>query len=239
MIDVGGASSRPPGKTYGSGAPDVSIAEEIARVVPVVGAIAREMRVSIDTTRAEVADAAVEAGASIVNDVSMGASDALLDVVARRRCELVLMHTRDGGRVDPTTTAYRDVVEDVLGELEGAIDRAVARGVPREAIWIDPGVGFAKTPSQSAILVGATARFVATGHRVLVAASRKSFIARLAAYDGGTEPGVEDRLAGSIAAVTAAVLGGAHAVRVHDVAASRQAVRVTLAMRGQERAPDA
>lgn len=232
VIDVGGASSRPPGKTYGAGAAPVSAVEEVARVAPVVEAlVARGMRVSVDTTRAEVADAALARGATIINDVSMGSDDALLDVVARGGAELVLMHTRGGGRVDAATTGYRDVVEDVLEELRGAIARAVSRGVAPERVWIDPGVGFAKLPSQSAALVGATARLVASGHRVLVGASRKSFIGRLAPLPDGSAPPPEQRLGGSIAAVTVAVLGGAHAVRVHDVAASRQAALVALAMR--------
>ncbi|AKF07604.1 dihydropteroate synthase [Sandaracinus amylolyticus] len=232
VIDVGGASSRPAGKTYGAGAPDIAPSEEIARVAPVIDAlVARGMRVSIDTARGEVADAALARGASIVNDVTMGADDALLDAVARRGAELVLMHSRGGGRVDATTTAYRDVVEDVLAELRAAIARALSRGVRAERIWIDPGVGFAKTPAQSAALIGATSRFVASGHRVLVGASRKSFIGQLAPDASGAAPAPDARLGGSLAAVTAAVLGGAHAVRVHDVAVSRQAALVALAMR--------
>ncbi|UJR79795.1 dihydropteroate synthase [Sandaracinus amylolyticus] len=237
VIDVGGASSRPPGKTYGAGAPDIAPSEEIARVAPVIEAlVARGMRVSIDTARGEVADAALARGASIVNDVTMGADDALLDAVARHGAELVLMHSRGGGRVDATTTAYRDVVDDVLAELRGAITRAVSRGVRAERIWIDPGVGFAKTPAQSAALIGATSRFVASGHRVLVGASRKSFIGQLAPDASGSAPAPDARLGGSIAAITAAVLGGAHAVRVHDVAVSRQAALVALAMRAPRNA---
>lgn len=233
VIDVGGASSRPAGRTYGAGAPEVSAAEEIARVAPVVEALARRgMRVSIDTARGEVADVALARGARVVNDVTMGADVALLDTVAKHGAELVLMHSRDGGRVDATTTAYGDVVEDVLAELREAARRAVSRGVRAERIWIDPGVGFAKTPAQSALLIGATDRLVASGHRVLVGASRKSFIAALGPDADGSAPPPDARLGGSLAAVTAAVLGGAHAVRVHDVAASRQAALVALAMRG-------
>nr|MDQ3037132.1 dihydropteroate synthase [Myxococcota bacterium] len=179
VIDVGGASSRPPGRTYGAGAPSVTEAEEIARVVPVIealfamaeaamaeaamaeAAIARPgPRISIDTTSAAVAARSLAAGASIVNDVSMGASDALLEVVAQSGAELVLMHTRDGGRVDARTTAYGDVVADVIDELDRAVARAVARGVREDRIWIDPGIGFAKTAAQSAALLAATSRLV-------------------------------------------------------------------------------
>jgi dihydropteroate synthase len=237
VVDVGGASSRPPGPTYGAGAPEVPAAVEAARVLPVVRALAsRGVRVSIDTTRAEVAQAAIEAGARIVNDVSMGASEALLEAVAASEAELVLMHTRAGGRVDPTTTAYRDVVEDVLAELERAIERAVARGVPEARIWIDPGIGFAKTAAQSAALLAATERFAASGRRVLIGASRKSFIAALAPRSDGSAPPPSARLPGSLAALAIAVLGGARAVRVHDVAESLQAARIALAIREARRA---
>lgn len=238
VIDVGGASSRPPGATYGAGAAPVSIDEEIRRVVPVIDALAcAGIRVSLDTPRGAVAEAGIAAGASIVNDVSMGADETLLEICARRGVELVLMHTRDGGRVEPASTAYADVAGEVIAELMAATDRAVDRGIVRDRIWIDPGIGFAKNAAQSAALLGATARLVATGQRVLIGASRKSFIAKLAPRMDGTEPGPEDRLGGSIAAVTAAVLGGAHAVRVHDVAASHQAARLAAAMRAGQSAP--
>lgn len=232
VIDVGGASSRPPGTTYGAGAAEVSEADEIARVAPVIEALVRRgMRVSVDTTRGAVAAVALAAGAAIVNDVSMGADDALLDAVRESSADLVLMHTREGGRVDARTTAYGDVVADVLAELEGAVARAVGHGVERQRIWLDPGVGFAKTPAQSAALIAGTHRLVATGHRVLIGASRKSFVGALAPRPDGSAPPPGERLGGSLAAVTAAVLGGAHGVRVHDVADSRQAALVALAMR--------
>jgi dihydropteroate synthase len=242
VIDVGGASSRPPGKTYGAGAQRLGADEEIARAIPVVEALAsRGMVVSIDTTDGEVAERALGAGAGIGYDVSMGASERLLYAVAASGAELVLMHTRgDGvpgsvaegpmGAIDARTSAYRDLVGDVIDELEIAVHRAIERGVAGDRIWIDPGIGFAKTPAQSAALIGATSRLVRTEHRVLVGASRKSFIAALAPGPNGAAPGADARLPGSLAAVTAAVLGGAHAVRVHDVAESRQAALVALAI---------
>jgi dihydropteroate synthase len=237
VIDVGGASSRPPGRTYGAGAAPVGEDEESARVVPVVRELAaRGMRVSVDTTRAGVARRAIEAGASIVNDVSMGASDALLEVAAAGGAEVALMHTRGGGRVDAGTTAYRDVAAEVIAELERAVERAVQHGVPAAAIWIDPGIGFAKTAAQSAAVIGATEKLAAAAARwgargVLVGASRKSFVAALAPRADGTEVPPGERLAGSLAALAIAALGGARAVRVHDVAESRQAVLVALAAR--------
>lgn len=228
VIDVGGASSRPPGQTYGLGASEVSVEEELNRVVPVVAALRREkIRVSVDTTKAEVAEAALRAGASIVNDVSMGRSAALLAAVARHGGDLVLMHTRENGRVEGST--YGRLVEDVITELESAILRAVSMGVPASAIWVDPGIGFAKTARQSAELLGAIAALKSLNHRVLVGASRKSWIAKLA--PGIDEPSPMQRLGGSLAAATTVALDGADAVRVHDVAESKQAVMIALAIR--------
>jgi dihydropteroate synthase len=231
VLDVGGESSRPPGKTYGVGFERVSADEEIARVRPVVEALASAGHVvSIDTVKGTVALAALEAGARIVNDVSMGSDPALLEATAAHQAELVLMHTRDRGRVDPSTTGYEDVVGEVLAELEIAVAAAEARGIDRSRIWLDPGIGFAKTPAQSAVLLGAVSRFVDTGHRVLVGASRKSFIGALTRRGDEPVPTPRQRLGGSLAAVCRAAMAGAHAVRVHDVFASRQALRLWAAV---------
>ncbi len=238
VIDVGGASSRPPGAAYGAGAQDVPEDLEVARVVPVVEQLcARGWRVSVDTTRAGVAERALAAGATIVNDVSGHPSDAMLDVVSARGAGLVLMHSRLDGRVAPPATTYADVVSEVLRELGGEVARAANHGIPAERLWIDPGIGFAKTASQSATLLGALARFVETGPRVLLGASRKSFIAALAPRADGTPPEPRERLAGSLAAVVFGVVGGVHALRVHDVAESRQAALVAAAARGARGAP--
>ncbi len=228
VVDVGGASSRPRGQTYGAGAAPVDPDEEVRRTRPVVEAlVAGGARVSIDTTSAEVAEAALRAGATIVNDVSMGASAALLEACARHGAELVLMHTRGDGRLDAVTTRYDDVVADTLAELDAAALRAIAHGVSAERIWLDPGLGFAKTAEQSMALLAATDRLVATGRPVLVGASRKSFLAAMAPDPSGALPGTDARLGGSVAAVCAAAWAGARAVRVHDVRASRQAARIT------------
>jgi dihydropteroate synthase len=234
VIDVGGESSRPPGGAYGEGARPVSEDEERARVVPVVERLAGELGacVSVDTVKAGVARAALAAGARIVNDVSCGRSEALLAVAAEAGAELVLMHNRRRGEVDATNTGYDDVSRDVVRELKAAVERAVTLGVPRELIWLDPGIGFAKTAVQSAELVGRLGGLVATGHRVLVGPSRKSFIARLAPHADGAEPAPQDRVGGTAAAVAAAVLAGAHGVRVHDVAVMHQAVRMAEALGG-------
>jgi dihydropteroate synthase len=234
VIDVGGASSRPRGATYGEGAATIDAAEEIRRTVPVIEALrARGItaKLSIDTTRAEVAEAALRAGASIVNDVSMGREPALLEVSAAHGAELVLMHTRADGRVDASTTGYGDVVAEVLDELARAVERAVEHGVARERVWIDPGLGFAKTAGQSMALLAATDHFVATGQRVLVGASRKSFLGIGAIEGDEPVPAPTDRLGASVAAATLAALAGAHAVRVHDVHETQQAVRIALRAR--------
>lgn len=232
VIDVGGASSRPPGKTYGRGAAEVPETEELVRVLPVVEALSDHgVAVSVDTVRASVARAALSAGAGLVNDVSGGASPDLLEAVAEARAEVVLMHTRAGGRVDEAVAQYGDVVGDVIAELSEAVERAVSHGVPRERIWIDPGIGFAKTAVQSLTVLGNLDAFVATGYPVLVGASRKSFIAKTLASTGADEPPPGRRLGGSLAAVAAAVFSGCAAVRVHDVYESVQAARVIEAMR--------
>ena len=221
VIDVGGASSRPPGSTYGRGAELVSIEEELARIEPVVARlVALGARVSVDTTRGAVAQRAAKLGATILNDVSMGADPALVEVAARYGTELVLMHTRGDGRIEPSTTDY------------GADERVVAAGVPAERVWIDPGIGFAKTPRQSAALLSRLAELGrALPQRILVGASKKSFIAALASRADGSAPPPSERLAGSLVAVAAAVRGGARAVRVHDVAESLQAVRFEASLR--------
>jgi dihydropteroate synthase len=241
VLDVGGESSRPRGAAYGAGAETIDAAEEIRRVAGVVRRLARDQgaRVSIDTVKAEVAAAALDAGAVVINDVGCGRDAALLRVAADRGVELVLMQNRGRGEVDEANTAYGDVVADVVAELAAAVARAEHAGVLREKIWIDPGIGFAKTWRQSLALLARIDALVGTGLRVLVGPSRKAFIAEAAPAPSGDKPGAGDRAGGTAAAVTLAVLGGAHAVRVHDVAAMRQAVRVAeeaLAARGRRAA---
>jgi len=232
VIDVGGESTRPAGKAYGEGYAPVGEAEEIRRTEPVVAALAAAgITVSIDTTKADVARRAARAGALYLNDVSMGASRALLEVAAEEGLTLVLMHNRGRGEVAGAQIAYDDVVTDVLRELSLAATRAMDVGVPRARVWIDPGIGFAKTAAQSAALLARTSELVASGFPVLVGPSRKSFIAELAPRPDGTRPPPDDRLFGTAAAISAAVMGGAAAVRVHDVAEMRQVVDVSLGMR--------
>ena len=232
VIDIGGVSSRPPGKTYGAGAAAVSVEEELRRVIPVVEQIVHELgaRVSIDTVRPEVARAALRAGAKIVNDISNGSSEELLEVAARAGAELVLMHNRGDGRAFGEDASYRSVVDDVVGELSAAAVRASCAGVPFNQIWIDPGIGFAKTAQDSLGVLGGLSRLVKTGYRVLVGPSRKSFIAVVEENADVPQSGPRERVGGTAAAVAYAVLCGAHGVRVHDLPVMRQTVLVTEAL---------
>lgn len=225
VVDVGGESTRPRGAAYGEGATPVSVEEELTRVAPVVrGLVTRGIPVSVDTSKAEVARAVLGLGAAIINDVSGGRDRELVRAVAKAGARLVLMHNRGAGEVTEQNTAYGDVVDDVCRELGDAARQAMAVGVPPEHLWLDPGLGFAKTVEQSAALLAGTDRVAALGFPVLVGASRKTFVAALAPRLSGELPAPEDRTGGSIAAAVIAVLRGARAVRVHDVDLTRQAL---------------
>lgn len=233
VIDIGGASSRPAGKAYGAGAGALSAEDELRRVAPVVEAVSRlGVAVSIDTTQPEVAKRALALGARIVNDVSCAAHAELLDAVAAAGAGYVVMHSRAKGEVAPPNTSYADLLSEVCAELLQGAERALARGIARERIWLDPGVGFAKTAAQSLELLAKLERIVQLGYPVLVGASRKGFIAELAPNANGQKPSPLEREAGSLAVLTAAVLKGARAVRVHEVAQARQAVLIAEALRG-------
>ncbi len=221
VVDVGGESTRP-------GAVRVDLDEELRRVVPVVRALAEEGHaVSVDTMRAAVAEAALDAGAALVNDVSGGRADpAMVPLVAERDAPLVLMHWRGHSDRMQDLTHYDDVVADVLHELRDRIDDALAAGVDAERIVVDPGLGFSKTGAQNWTVLGDLAAFVGLGHPVLVAASRKRFLGELLADPDGTLRPTEGRESATLALTTLAALHGAWAVRVHEVAASVDAVRV-------------
>ncbi|MGF1465668.1 MAG: dihydropteroate synthase [Sandaracinaceae bacterium] len=231
VIDIGGESSRPAGRTYGEGAVRVSAEEELCRVIPVLRELRRRTPapISVDTVKGAVARAALAEGASIINDISGGSDPTLLRAVAEANADLVLMHNRGQGEVTAANTAYGDVVEDVARELAAAAARAIDAGVDGARLLLDPGIGFAKTAEQSLRLLGALDRFVGMGRRVLVGASRKSFIASVVPGPDGGPPAPQERLGGSLAAVVRAAVAGCHAVRVHDVYPSVQAVRVAEA----------
>ncbi len=213
LVDVGGESTRP-------GADPVSEDEELARVVPVVEALAGEVAVSIDTTKAAVARAAVDAGAVLVNDVSAGAlDDDLLGTVADLGVGYVLMHMRGTPRTMQQDPRYGDVVAEVYEFLWRGRQRLQRAGIDLEQVVVDPGIGFGKTAGHNHALLAGVRQLTALGSPVLVGTSRKSF---LAADTPGAAPA--DRVAASVATATAAVLRGAAMVRVHDVAETRQAV---------------
>jgi len=222
IIDVGGESTRP-------GAEPVPADEELARVLPVLTALRGRLRVplSIDTYKADVARAAVIAGAVIVNDVSGGQDAGMARTVADTGAALVLMHTRGRSRTMYAEAAYRDVVAEVTAELGASLQRATEAGVSIDRIIIDPGVGFAKQALHSYGVLAHLPELAAALRRpVLVGPSRKSFLRD--ALAGRPAP---DRDWGTAAAVTAAVLGGAHIVRVHAVAEMAQVVRVAEEIR--------
>ena len=215
-IDVGGESTRP-------GAVPVDPAEEHRRVLPVVeGLAAAGCAVSIDTRHAEVARAAVASGATLVNDVSAS----LGDVAADLGVAWVAMHMRGTPATMQQHAVYDDVVREVCDHLVERAEAALAAGVPE--VWIDPGIGFAKTIDHNLALLAHLDRLVATGYPVLVATSRKGFLGTLLGRsDGREEPApVDDRLDGSLATATWALAQGAAMVRVHDVRATVEAAQV-------------
>ena len=221
LIDVGGESTRP-------GADPVPEGEELTRVIPVIRALREEtnLPLSIDTTKARVAEEALGAGASIVNDVSGGRADRrMLEVVAAAGAGIVLMHRRGTPRTMQIRPRYRDVVEEVRRFLGARARKARQAGIPAGSISVDPGIGFGKTLRHNLELLRGIGRLADLGHPVLVGASRKSFLGTIL---GGAP--VEGRLEASIAAAIAAVSAGARIVRVHDVGPTVRALRIVEAI---------
>lgn len=213
IIDVGGESTRP-------GSVPVSINEEIDRVCPVIESILKEIPavISIDTTKSEVARAAVSAGASIINDISGLTFDpGIIEVAAEKETGLVISHIKGTPRDMQNNTDYNDLIKDILDFLTGNAENACNKGVCRNKIIIDPGIGFGKSLEQNYIIINELDRFTQTGFPVLVGLSRKSLIGKLYKNDA-------DRLPATIALNTAAVLNGADIIRVHDVKAHRLAM---------------
>ena len=214
ILDIGGESTRP-------GSDPVSAEEELARVVPVIEALSEKAPVSVDTSKAAVAEAAIAAGAGIVNDVTaLRADPKMARVCAEAGVDVVLMHMLGTPKTMQEDPAYGDVVTEVANFLLERATEAERAGIERSNIWIDPGIGFGKTPEHNFMLLAATGQLVETGYRVLVGPSRKRFIGSL---DGSDESG---RLGGTIAACLAAREGGAAMVRVHDVAPVVQALGI-------------
>jgi dihydropteroate synthase len=221
IIDVGGESTRP-------GAQAVSEVEELDRVLPVIEGLRRQISlpISIDTYKSAVARAALDAGADIVNDISALRFDSMMvSLVAREKVPVILMHMQGTPRTMQADPKYTDVLREVRDFLAAQLYEAMDAGVAREAIILDPGIGFGKTVEQNLQLLRGLPILAALGHPLLVGVSRKTFIGKI------LNLGPDDRLEGSLAAVVAAVLGGANIVRVHDVAATYKACRVVDALR--------
>lgn len=221
LLDVGGESTRPKG-LYGEGWTPLSPEEERARVEPVVRLLHREfpdVPISVDTSRAEVAEAAIAAGACMVNDVRGLADDRLAEVVRRTGVAACVMHTTGEPDVMQQRTDYEDVVGEVADALEALVERAVARGIAAERLLVDPGFGFGKTFGQNLFLLRNLSLLgVSVGRPILVGTSRKGFLGHV------TGRPVGERDAATAASVALAIAGGAAVVRVHDAAACRDAV---------------
>ena len=207
IIDIGAESTRP-------GARPVSADEQIARVIPVIKGLSRQVEapLSIDTRDPEVARAALDAGASMINDVTALGDEGMVRLAGERQVPVILMHMQGTPETMQEAPQYGDVVSEVLGYLLERAKRAEEAGVRKEMIFIDPGIGFGKTLEHNIELLASMGRFVGSGYRVLVGTSRKRFIGELT---GGEKP--SDRLFGTAATVAIAAAMGAAVVRVHDV----------------------
>ena len=221
-LDIGGESTRP-------GAAPVAEAEELARVVPLIAAIraVSAIPISVDTMKPAVARAAMAAGATMWNDVTaLSGSPGSLATAAELGCDVVLMHMRGEPATMQNDPRYEDVVAEVIAFLRARADAALAAGVARDRIWLDPGIGFGKTADHSLELLNALGRITALGFPVLLGASRKGFIR--AVDPTAVEPG--DRLGGSLAVALAGARAGAAMVRVHDVRETVQALATQAAI---------
>ncbi|MGW3437474.1 dihydropteroate synthase [Streptomyces bacillaris] len=227
LVDVGGESTRP-------GATRVDESEELRRVVPVVKGLASEgVTVSVDTMRARVAEQAVAAGAVLVNDVSGGLADPdMIPAVAAAGVPFVVMHWRGFSESMNSLAVYEDVVAEVLAELRQQMDAVVAGGLDPDRVVIDPGLGFAKLAPHDLALVARLEELHALGRPLLVAASRKRFLGHVLAGPGAAPPPARERDAATAAVSALAARAGAWAVRVHEVGATADAVRVARAVEG-------
>jgi len=222
ILDVGGESTRP-------GAAEVPAEEELRRVLPVIRGLAARcgIPVSVDTRKAAVAEGALEAGASIVNDVSALVHDPeMTATVLRAGAGVVLMHMQGTPADMQNAPCYGDVVDEVAGWLKARMKCAVEAGLDPETLCLDPGIGFGKKPEHNISLLGGLDRFVRLGRPVLIGLSRKSIVGIL------TGRGTSERLAGSLAGAVFAAMRGAHILRVHDVRETRDAVAVVSALAG-------
>lgn len=226
IVDIGGESTRP-------GAEPVPPEEERSRTIPVVETLARAGAVvSIDTRHADTMKAALDAGAAIVNDVTALTGPGSLDLVAARGASCVLMHMQGAPRTMQASPRYDDAPAEVAAYLKARVAACEEAGIARDKIAVDPGIGFGKTPRHNAQLIARLGELKALGAAVLIGVSRKSFIAALSK---GEKP--KDRLPGSLAAALAAVARGADILRVHDVAATVQALKIWTAIETERNKP--
>ncbi len=222
LLDIGGESTRP-------GSARVTVEEELRRILPVLEGLRGRLKIpiSVDTRRSAVAEAAIAAGAEILNDVSALRSDPALAAIARRhRLPIILMHMRGEPRTMQQGPFARDVLRDVTSGLRAAVARARKAGLTKSQIVLDPGIGFGKRYSQNYELLARLPELARLGFPLLVGTSRKAFLGATLAHDGKPAP-PEERVWGTASTVAAAILGGAHIVRVHDVAEMVQVARVT------------
>jgi len=220
ILDIGGESTRP-------GAKGISSKEEIKRVIPVIKEIARQFKIpiSVDTSKYDVARYALDAGACIINNISLlQASSKFLKMVREYQSGLVIMHMRGNPRNMQKKAVYKDIVKEVIEELQISIEKCLAIGIKKDKIMVDPGIGFAKTVEQNLILINHLDQFKALNFPILLGTSRKSFIGKILNKE------IDGRLMGTAATVTAGVLAGAHFVRVHDVKPIKETVRITDAI---------
>jgi len=223
ILDLGGESTRP-------GSDPVSADEEMHRVLPVIAELRKQSDIlmSIDTTKAEVARSALDAGADIINDISAGRFDqAMLDLAAEREVPIILMHMQGNPKTMQKNPYYADLLPEILTFFEQRIAAAVSRGIPRDRIIIDPGIGFGKRQEDNLSLLKNLQVLDTLGLPILIGISRKSFIGRIL----GDPP--DQRLEGTIASALISVLHGAHILRVHDVAPVKKALTVAEAIMHQ------
>jgi dihydropteroate synthase len=221
ILDIGAESTRP-------GSEEISVAEELGRLLPVLEALREKLKIpiSVDTQKAAVAEIAIGAGAEIINDVSgLRRDPRLAEVVARHRVAVILMHTRGTPLTMQKQPFAKEVMRDVASGLKKSVSVARKAGVARNRIVVDPGIGFGKSFEQNYEVLLKLPELAKIGYPLLVGASRKGFLAKTLSRDGKAAP-AEKRIWGTAAAVTASILGGAHLVRVHDVAEMAQVARV-------------
>ncbi len=232
LLDIGGESTRP-------GAAGISAKEELARVLPVLQALRERLKipVSIDTQESEVAEAALNAGAQIINDISGLKNDPrIAEVAARHGVPVILMHMRGQPRTMQEGGFARDVMKDVMRGLRKSVEAARKAGVAKTQIILDPGIGFGKSFAQNYEVLQKLPQLAKLGYPLLVGASRKGFLGATLVRDGKPAP-PEERIWGTAATVTASILNGAHIVRVHDVAEMVQVARVADSLLDPKRTP--